>query len=323
MMVREQPGLDRLMKAAASAGIVVPAFNIPYIPMMQPVAQALLEQDAFGLIQVARLEIEKFESKSVTAIADEYRRVADRRVAMLHLDHVPVIDEDGLLVDWRTLIQEALDSGYDSVMIDGSRLSLEDNIAATAEVVAMAHQKGVLVEAELGSVLGHESGPLPPYEELFRTMAGFTKPEEARRFVEETGVDWLSVSIGSVHGAISPAGRNQDKVQAKLDIEHLKTLREAVGVPLVLHGGSGIKLSYVRDAIKSGIAKINVGTDIRQPYERVIAAGGDVEDAQRAVLDTVSRLIRELYQIEKSAAHLRCLAERAGQGGLDELESRL
>lgn len=300
--------LGRIVDAAYREGIVVPAFNVPYLPMVKPVVEALVECDAFGLIEVALLDVTKFEARSISAVAEEYRRYADRRCARLHLDHIPVIDEDGLLVDWRASIQEALSVGYESVMIDGSRLSLEENIAVTSEVVRMAHSEGVLVEAELGSVLGHESGPMPPYEELFVSKAGFTKPDEAGRFVRETGVDWLSVSIGSVHGAISPATKDQAKVAAKLDIEHLKRLREAAGIPLVLHGGSGIPRAYIARGIENGIAKINIATDIRQPYERALAESGSGEDARRAVAETMRRILCEDFGIRGSASRLRALA---------------
>ncbi len=296
--------LAEIMQTAVREGIVVPAFNIPYLPMLEAVAGALSEHDTFALIEVARLETIKFEAGSFAAVAEEFRRRADTRVARLHLDHIPVIDEDGLLVDWRSCIREALDAGYDSVMIDGSRLTLEENIAATAEVVQMAHSQGALAEAELGSVLGHESGPMPPYDELFARKAGFTRVDEARRFVRETGVDWLSVSIGSVHGAIGPATRNQAKVQARLDIEHLRALHEAAGIPLVLHGGSGIQHSYIEQAIRNGIAKINIGTDIRQPYERALAETGSVSRAHEAVADKMRQIIRDVYRIEGTASRL-------------------
>ncbi len=134
---------------------------------------------------------------------------------------------------------------------------------------------------------------------------GFTDPDEARDFVLSTRVDWLSISIGSVHGAISGAARDQEKVQAKLDIDHLKILKEATGIPLVLHGGSGIRQFYVDEAIRNGIAKINIGTQIRQPYERKLADTGSTSAAQEAVADTVSRLIRDVYHVEGSASRLR------------------
>ena len=88
-------------------------------------------------------------------------------------------------------------------MLDGSRLSLADNIAATRQVAELAHAAGVPCEAELGAVLGHEAGPLPPYEEFFETGLGFTDVAEAKRFVAETDCDWLSVAIANIHGYAS------------------------------------------------------------------------------------------------------------------------
>ena len=106
-------------------------------------------------------------------------------------------------------------------MVDGSRLSLADNIAATRQVAELAHSAGIPCEAELGAVMGHEAGPLPPYEELFASGKGFTDVEEARRFAVETGCDWLSVAVGSIHGAISGVAKDQKKVEARLDLEHM------------------------------------------------------------------------------------------------------
>ena len=181
---------------------MVPGFNIPYLPMMAPTVQALRDNNSFGLIMVARLEWVKFEARSLEAVAEEFRRVGDPRHTRLHLDHVPVIDEDNLQVDFAGDIERALAAGYESVMVDGSRLPLSANIAATKQIVALAQARGAAVEGELGAVMGHEAGPLPPYEELFASGKGFTDPAEAARFVLETGVDWLSVAVGSVHGAI-------------------------------------------------------------------------------------------------------------------------
>ncbi len=283
-------------------GIVVPGFNIPYLPMMESVVRALRDTGGFGLIMVARLEWVKFESRSPEAVAAEYRRVGDARHTRLHLDHVPVVDEDGLAVDYEDDIRRAIAAGFASVMIDGSRLSLEENIRHTRRVVDLAHAAGVPVEGELGAVMGHEAGPLPPYEELFASGRGFTDPGEAARFVAETGVDWLSVAIGNVHGAISAATRDQKKVEARLDLAHLGRLRDAAGVPLVLHGGTGIAKSYITAAIGQGIAKINVATAIRQPYER--AARESQEAACAAAYDAVVRTVRDELGIEGSAERL-------------------
>jgi fructose-bisphosphate aldolase class II len=283
---------------AWKSGIVIPGFNIPYLPMMFPVVKALRECNSFGLIMVARLEWEKFESKSLRAIRDEYEKVKDVKHTRLHLDHVPVIDEDNQLVGYEAIITEALELGYESVMIDGSRLPLRENIASTAKIVKLARRYGVPVEAELGAVMGHESGPPPSYEELFVSKKGFTSPEEAKQFIVESGADWLSVAIGNIHGAISNVGRQLDKPRARIDLEHLAQLNRAAGIPLVLHGGTGISSDYIHRGIKLGIAKINVATAIRQPYERTLPQG--IPAAQEAVYRSMVELLRRELQIENS-----------------------
>ena len=112
---------DRLIKSAWQHGTVVPAFNIPYLPMLAPTVQALRDTNTFGLIMVARLEWVKFSARSLEAVAEEYWRIGDRQHTRLHLDHVPVIDEDQLRVDFVGDITRALAAGYESVMVDGSR----------------------------------------------------------------------------------------------------------------------------------------------------------------------------------------------------------
>jgi ketose-bisphosphate aldolase len=291
--MKTRPTTKELMTKAWKAGIVIPAFNIPYLPMMEPVVRALCDTKSFGLIMVARLEWVKFQAKSLKAIRDEYQNVKDERHTRLHLDHVPVIDEDNKLVDYYAVLSEAVSLGYESIMIDGSRLPFKENIAATKKVVDMAHAASIPVEAELGAVMGHEAGPLPPYEELFASGKGFTSPDEAKKFVAESGADWLSVAIGNIHGAISAATRDKKKVEAKLDIAHLEKINKTVSIPLVLHGGTGIRKEYILKGIKNGIAKINIATAIRQPYEALI--GKSQSQAQDAVYQTtVDMLIDEL-----------------------------
>jgi ketose-bisphosphate aldolase len=298
-----------LVRNALAAGTAIPGFNIPYLPMMAPVVQALRDADSFGLVMVARLEWVKFESGGVGPIAAEYEKLGDDAYTRLHLDHVPVIDEDNERVDYETDIREALDLGYDSVMIDGSRLPLDENIAVTAAICELAHGYGVPVEAELGAVMGHEAGPLPPYDELFESGRGFTDAGEARRFVEETGVDWLSVAVGSVHGAISATKRHEKKVEARLSIERIREIRETTDVPLVLHGGTGIRKEYIQEGIANGIAKINVATAIRQPYEREKDRG--IRKAQQAVYDAMRALLRDELEIEGNAPLVRGTAPGA------------
>jgi fructose-bisphosphate aldolase, class II len=289
----------QIVQRAAEHRTVVPAFNIPYLPMMEPVVRALRDARSFGLIMVARLEWTKFEARSLEAVRDEYERVKDERHTRLHLDHVPVIDEDNLRVDYEGDIRRAIAAGYGSVMVDGSRLPLPENIEATRRIVELGHAAGLAVEGELGAVMGHEAGPLPPYEELFRSGRGFTDPAEARQFVEATGVDWLSVAIGNVHGAIAAATKGQKKIEARLDLAQLRKIRLATGIPLVLHGGTGIRREHMRAAFDEGIAKVNVATAIRQPYER--AAAESTAQGQQAVYDTMRAILRDELGVEGTA----------------------
>ena len=169
----------QIMLRAYKAHVALPAFNIPYLPMMEPVTKAITDEDSFALIEVARLEFIKFEAKSQAAIKAEFDKWQNPGHMRLHQDHVPVIDEDGLHIDYPAELQSAIDLGFGSVMVDGSRLSLDANIAATRQAAEIAHRGGVPCEAELGAVMGHEAGPMPPYEELFASGKGFTDIAEA------------------------------------------------------------------------------------------------------------------------------------------------
>ena len=275
---------------------IIPAFNIPYLPMVEPVVQAIVDENSLAMVQVARLEWEKFESQSPEAVAKEYFKYCKEGYTLLHLDHVPAIDEDTKVVDFLPLLERALKAGYQSVMVDGSRLSLDENIAVTARAAELAGKYGAAVEAELGAVSGHEgSGIGLSYEELFTTKKGVTKVEEARRFAKESGCNWLSVAAGSFHGAIAASTKHLKKPEARLDIEHIAALSEATGhMPLVLHGGAGIKQDYILRAIENGIAKITVATEIRQPYEFALEERpGDIAYAQQKVYERTRWVIHE------------------------------
>ncbi len=282
---------------ALNAGTAVLAFNIPYLPMIAPIVRAIVDTDSFAFLEVARLEWMKFESKSLDAVMDEFRACASLRHVRLHLDHVPVIDEDHREVDYLPIFETAIGLGYDSVMVDGSRLDLAGNIEATKRVADLAHAAGVACEAELGAVFGHGDGPAPPYEELFYSRQGFTDLDEARRFVQETSCDWLSVAIGNIHGAISAAARDQKKVAARLDLDHLARLRDVTNIPLVLHGGSGIPTELLRAAVTRGIAKINVATEVRQCYEAAIRETGDMPAARERLYAKTMALLEEDFAV--------------------------
>jgi len=282
--------LDALHRKTA-----IPAFNIPYLPMVEPVAAAIADENTTAIIQVARAEWEKFSAKSLEDVAREYHKHEKPGFTILGLDHVPVIDEDFKKVDYRAIIERAIGVGYKYVLLDGSRLDIEGNISATKEIADMAHSAGLACEGELGAVMGHESGPVKPYEEIFQSRLGFTDLDEAKRFAAETGCDWLSVAAGNIHGAIAEATRHQKKPAARLDIGHIENLFKAAGVPLVLHGGSGIPFDYVKRGIAAGIAKVNIGAEIRQAYENCMEeTGGKVTAAQERVYKRVRELITDI-----------------------------
>ena len=166
----------------------------------------------------------------------------------VHLDHTYRFD----------VLMQALRAGFGSVMYDGSRLpDHRDNVRASAEIVKIAHAMGVGVECELGSVggLSDESGKAD--------AVIYTEPKDAQAFVEQTGADFLAVSIGTQHGVY--------KAAPKLDIPRLKEIRRAVEVPLVLHGGSGLSDDDFHSTIAGGISKINVYTDVILAAKRAVS----------------------------------------------------
>ncbi|MDR1251467.1 MAG: class II fructose-bisphosphate aldolase [Treponema sp.] len=276
---------------ARNKGMVIPAFNIPYLPMMEPVTRAVTDENSVAIIQVARVEWEKFSAKSLETVAEEYWKCEKSGHTLLGLDHVPVIDEDLERVDYLPIVRRAIENGFQSVMIDGSRLALKANIAATAETADLVHAAGIACEGELGAVMGHEKGPVRPYEEIFANKLGFTDLEEAKQFACESRCDWISVAIGNIHGAVAGAARSQRKPDARLDIGHVAALYKATGLPLVLHGGSGIQIDYILKGVKAGIAKINIGTEIRQVYEKSLEGKNDTGLAREVVYARVRELI--------------------------------
>jgi fructose-bisphosphate aldolase, class II len=280
---------------AYRAGVAIPAFNVPYLAMIEPVVQAVVDQDSVALVETARVEWYEFGSESPERVMQEFRRWGDPDHVWMHLDHVPAVDQDGSPIDYFPVIGRAIGVGYQSVMIDGSRLPLEENIEATRRIADLAHAADVACEGELGWILGHEHGTAPTYAELFDTKKGFTPVEQAARFVSETGVDWLSVAVGSIHGAVSELFRDQTKIEARLDLDHLAEIRRRTSVPLVLHGGSGVRRADVLAGAKQGIAKVNVATEIRQAYERALKGTGRVPAAQDAAYSRTSELVRDYF----------------------------
>ena len=162
----------------------------------------------------------------------------------LHVDHGASFE----------ICKAAIDAGFTSVMIDGSHHPLEENIAIVKQVVDYAHLRGVTVEAELGKVGGQEDNVV--------AESMYAVPEECVRMVKETGIDCLAPALGSVHGPYHG--------EPKLGFKEMDTINQMVGVPLVLHGGSGIPEDQIKRAISLGTAKINVNTESQQAWAKIV-----------------------------------------------------
>ncbi|EAC1521268.1 ketose-bisphosphate aldolase [Escherichia coli] len=164
---------------------------------------------------------------------------------VIHLDHGQTLEQ----------VMRAIRTGYTSVMIDASALPFEENIAITRYVSEVAHAAGVSVEAELGTIGVAEGSSEGGHAEIL-----YTDPHQAEQFVRETEVDTLAVAIGTSHG-LYPAGK-----QPKLDIERLKSIKQRLSIPLVLHGGSGNKDAEVAESIQHGVSKINISSDMKKAF---------------------------------------------------------
>ncbi len=230
---------------AQKNGYAVGAFNVENMEMVRAVVSAAEEMHSPVIIQTTpstlRYETPKMFAGMVKAAASDSK--AD---IALHLDHGSSYD----------LASSALDAGYTSIMIDGSKLPLSENIEISKQVVDLCHAKGIPVEAELGKVGGKED------DVVVEGVPPFTDPDEAVEFVSKTGVDYLAVGIGTSHGVY--------KGEPNVNLDVLKSIRDVVDVPLVMHGTSGVPDETVRKAIKLGICKVNYATELRIAYSDAI-----------------------------------------------------
>ena len=284
------------IRRAYRAGLALPAFNIPYLPMMEPVTKAIIDQDAFALIAVARLEFVKFEAQSQAAIKAEFDKWQDPGHMRLHQDHIPVIDEDGLRIDFLTELQSAIDLGFGSVMVDGSRLSLDENITATHRSVDARPSWWRALRGRAGRGDGPRGRSHAALRGALRQRQRLHRHRGSRPLCQGNGLRLAFGRGGQCPRRQSPQGlKDQPKPKARLALDHIEALAEATGIPLVLHGGSGIQQEYVLGAVKRGVAKINVGTEIRQPYEQALKATGSIAAAQEAVYERTTTLIRDFF----------------------------
>ena len=235
-----------MMKKAHDEHYAVPHFNINNLEWTRFILEECEANHSpviLGVSEGAKKYMGGFHtvSQMVKALHDDLKITVP---VALHLDHGSSYDT----------CKEAIDSGFTSVMFDGSKLSLEENLAVTKKVVEYAKKYNVSVEAEIGHIGGEEDGVA---DEL-----AYATVEDATRLGLETGIDFLAPALGSVHGIY--------KGEPKLDFERMKKINEITKLPLVLHGGSGIPDDMIKKAISCGISKLNINTELQQEWSKAV-----------------------------------------------------
>ena len=262
--------LKDLVNASLARGYGVGAFNVVNLDFLEAILNTAERCRSPVILNIAEVHFRYVDLEQIVPVILRSAEKSSVPVA-LNLDHGTSFEA----------IMRAIRSGFTSVMFDGSKLSFQENIERTREVVKMCHALNISVEAELGHVAGGEGSREGTSVE--REM--FTKPEEAIRFAQQTEVDALAIAFGSVHGRY--------KGEPQLDFELLDTVRKRVGIPLVLHGGSGISDNDFKRAISLGIAKINIFT------EMTIAATDRIKETIRKDPEIIS-LADLLVQAKKA-----------------------
>jgi fructose-bisphosphate aldolase class II len=232
--------LNKILRVAQMQGFAVGAFNTANLELTQAIIRAAEEMHSPVVVQTSEKAISYAGMSEIAAIVTTMAKESPVPI-VFHVDHGRT----------HQLLYDAMEAGYSSIMFDGSHLDYDENIRWTQEMVRRAHAKGISVEAELGRVGGVEDG-------IQGADEGMTDPSLAVDFVRRTHVDALAVGIGNNHGKPKPG--------EYLHLDRLEEIRRVVDTPLVLHGASGTPEGDIKKAIKLGITKINIDTDLRLAF---------------------------------------------------------
>ncbi|AUN13947.1 tagatose-bisphosphate aldolase [[Clostridium] sordellii] len=235
-----------ILEKAQNEGYAVPAFNIHNLETIQVVLKAARDLKSPVILAATPSTVKYADENYLLAIMNKATELNDIPIAF-HLDHHENVDD----------IKRIIKLGCKSVMIDASKHEFDENVSIVKDIVNFAHKYGTTVEAELGKLGGVEDNL-----EVDDKDAYLTNPNEALKFVKLTGVDSLAVAIGTAHGLY--------KCEPKLDFKRLEEIRRLVHVPLVLHGASGVSYGAVQEAIKNGICKVNIATELKIPFSNAI-----------------------------------------------------
>lgn len=226
--------MNEILRYAEEKGCCVGAFDTPNLEILMAVLRAAEKRNEPVIIQHAQLHEPEMPIRIIGPIMVHMAKESRVPVCAM-LDHGEDMD----------YVRTALELGFSAVMIDGSSKPYDENVSLTREAVALAKEYGASVEAEIGIVTGHEGKEF----HIEEPGAAYTDPELAARFVKDTGIDALAASVGTVHGFYA--------TKPKLDFERIEKIKELTGLPLVMHGGSGISVEDTQRAIRCGIRKIN------------------------------------------------------------------
>ena len=233
------------IRRAQEAGVAIASFNVHNLETVQAVAEGAAAERCPVIIQTTPGTLKHAGIPYIAAMVKAASEQHNVPMA-LHLDHCPAFE----------VILQCIRHGYTSVMIDTAHLPYAKNVEMVKRVVDVAHSVGVAVEGDLGKIGGVE-------DDMSREAA-FTVPEEARDFVDKTGIDMLAIAIGTAHGVY--------RGEPKLDFERLSAIRALVDLPLILHGASGVPDEQIRESLSRGIAKINIATELKLPMAAAIKA---------------------------------------------------
>lgn len=272
--------VSQLLQKADREGYAVGAFNCNNMEIVQAIVKAAEAEKSPVIIQASQGAIKYAGLKYIVKLVEVAANSVSVPVA-LHLDHGTSFDQ----------VVKCIRYGFSSVMIDASKKPLEENIALTNKVLDIARPLGISVEAELGKIGGTEDDIVVSEKE-----AMLTNPQEAKAFVEATGVDALAIAIGTAHGPY--------KGKPELDFDRLKTIKELVKTPIVLHGSSGVPDEDIQKAIQLGVRKVNIDTNIRQAFMKgvkdVLAKNPEEIDPRKVLgpaRDEMTEIVREKIRV--------------------------
>ena len=281
-----------MLKHAYHHGYAIGAFDLVSLDFLQGIMTAAEQARSPVILSLAESHFEYFDFELVMPAVETAAKRASVPVA-IHLDHGASLAS----------AVAAINHGCNGVMVDASHEQLSNNIQITRAVVDMAHACGVPVEGELGYVPGVEGEDA----ERHPGEIAYTTPEEARRYVEQTGVDFLAISIGTVHGRMQG--------EPKLDFQRLQQINEALDTPLVIHGGTGLSDNQFRQLIANGVAKVNYYTALSDAAARQIN-----ENTVTGAGSGYTGLVKNIRSAVAAEAE-RCMRLWGGAGRADEVLS--